>query len=472
VHWRAEPPPNGRPLVAALLSSLLPGAGQLYLGWTRRGLAMLVGGGAAVVGTLAVWRAGRDLLARVLTSPSWLLGLLAIDAALLGFRVWCVVDAARLGVGQVGPARRGVLGGMAALVLFTAAPHSVAAFYDVQAYDLITSVFSGSDGSGGFGDGHTGNHASVPGRITVLLLGGDAGPGRTGLRTDTMIVASVEPATGRTTLFGLPRNLVQVPLPPGPARDYFGGCCFPRPLNELYAFAELERRDLFPASRHPGIIAVRGAAEELLGIRIDRYALVDLRGFVDVINALGGVTVDVTNPVRVEVDRLQQDGGPAFVLQPGRHHLSGLVALAYARQRKETSDYDRMRRQRCLLGALAAQTDAAELLRAFPRLVPVLKRSVVTDIPVRQLPTLLRAAGGHRARTTSVGFTPPGYTTGYAAGYPIPDVQRIRATVRRLVLRGGTATTRSPSTTTRAVTSTTRPAQAPDDCEQSARPSP
>ena len=466
---RAYPPAHGRPLLAALLSSVVPGAGQLYLGRSRRGLAMAAAALAVVAGGLLLWRRGRDVLTGVLTRPSWLLVLLAVDALLLGFRVFCVVDAGHLAAGAPGRARRGVLAGMAGLVLFTAVPHSVAAFYDVQAYDLLTSVFGGN-GSAGLEGVHSSHQVAVPGRITVLLLGGDAGLGRTGLRTDTMIVASVEPASGRATLFGLPRNLVRVPLPPGPARQVYGQS-FPRPLNELYAFTEFERPDLSPGVRHPGILAVRGAAEELLGIRIDHYALVDLKGFVDVINALGGVTVNVTNPTRVEVDRLQQNGGPAFTLQPGRHHLSGLVALAYARQRKQTSDYDRMRRQRCLLSALAAQTSTADLLRAFPRLVPVLKRSVTTDIPIGRLPAVLGAASGRQARTTTIGFTPPGYVTGYAGGYPIPDVAKIRATVRKLLFhkQAATATTHPPTASSR-TPATTLPPQGPDDCDRSALP--
>ncbi|HEV8165003.1 MAG TPA: LCP family protein, partial [Actinomycetota bacterium] len=191
------------------------------------------------------------------------------------------------------------------------------------------------------------------------------------------------------------------------------------------------------------------------------YALVDLKGFVDVVNALGGVTVEVTKPIRVEVDRLGTEGPrPAFVLQPGRRHLNGYTALAYVRSRKTTSDYDRMQRQRCLLGSLARQTDPAEVLRAFPRLASVLKQSVATDIPASRLPSLLEAAGGHRARVTTVGFTPPTYTAGWSAGYPIPDVPRIQGAVRKLLhlpgattgKQGGSATTGGygQPTTTRA----------------------
>jgi len=456
-----------RPLFAALLSCLLPGAGQLYLGRRRRGWAML-----AVTVVSLVMAVGLlsepTALSRMVVQPGALLALLMADVGLLVFRAVAVVDAYLLASrGRVlappRQLRRSAAAGLAGILALTAAPHAAAAFYDLQAYDLLTTVFAGSDpGWKASGRGGGGNLVTaIPGRVTVLLLGGDAGPDRQGLRTDTMIVASFEPKTGKAALFGLPRNLVQAPLPPGPAADFFGGRGFPRPLNELYAFAELERRDLFPAGERPGVLAVAGAAETLLGLPIDHYALVDLKGFVDVVNALGGVTVEVTKPIRVEVDRLGAEGSrPAFELQPGRRHLNGFTALAYVRSRKTTSDYDRMQRQRCLLGSLARQTDPAEVLRAFPKLVNVVKRSIATDIPASRLPDLLEAAGGRRARVSTVGFTPPTYAAGWSAGYPIPDVPLIQGTVRKLLRlpggaapkQGGTAAGGSPAqpTTTRA----------------------
>jgi LCP family protein required for cell wall assembly len=460
-RWGVEVPRGSlrgsrRPLFAALLSCLLPGAGQLYLGRRRRGWAML----ALTAGFLTVAVGllhDPTALSRLAVQPRALLALLLADVGLLVFRAVAVVDAYLLATRRrvlTAPSRlrRSAAAGLAGILALTAAPHAAAAFYDLQAYDLLTTVFAGSDpgwkASGRGGHGHL--VTAIPGRVTVLLLGGDAGPDRRGLRTDTMIVASFEPSTGKAVLFGLPRNLVHVPLPPGPANDLFGGRGFPRPLNELYAFAQLERRDLFPPGERPGVLAVAGAAETLLGLPIDHYALVDMKGFVDVVNALGGVTVEVTKPVRVEVDRLGTEGSrPAFVLQPGRRHLNGYTALAYVRSRKTTSDYDRMQRQRCLLGSLARQTDPAEMLRAFPRLAGVLKHSVATDIPASRLPGLLEAAGGHRARVTTVGFAPPTFTAGWSAGYPIPDVPLIQRTVRKLLhLPGATAGKQGGSATT------------------------
>jgi LCP family protein required for cell wall assembly len=476
--WSSEEPPGrppsrqrrGRPLIAALLSCLLPGAGQLYLGYRRRGTAMLVITVLCLAVAVGLW-SDPTTVSRMVVQPQALLALLVADAGLLVFRVVAVVDAYLLasredrapvaGVGW----RTGAAAGMVALLTLTAAPHAAAAYYNLQAYDLLTSVFSGEDPQWQARDRdrhHSGNGfvTAVPGRVTVLLLGGDAGPGRRGRRTDTMMVASFELATGKVTLFGLPRNLVQVPLPDGPAADHFAQCrCFPRLLNELYAFAEDERPDLFPHSKRPGIAAVAGAAEELLGLPIDHYALVDLLGFVDVVDALGGVTVNNLKPLHIEIDRLGREGSqPAFNIQPGRRHLNGFTALAYSRSRETTSDYDRMQRQRCVIGSLARQTEPAEVLAAFPKLVKVLKRSVATDIPASRLPTLLEAAGDKPIKVATIGFQPPTYNRGWSTGYPIPDVAKIQSAVRRMTRPAGgtTATTRADPDGLGGVTSTTR----------------
>jgi polyisoprenyl-teichoic acid--peptidoglycan teichoic acid transferase len=484
--WWAPEEPIGRrpsrerrkqPLVAALLSCLVPGAGQLYLGYRRRGTVMLVFTVLCLAVAVGLW-SEPTAVSRMLVQPRALLALLVADAGLLVFRVVAVLDAYLLARRDLQPAavraggwRRGAAAGLVVVVTLTAAPHAAAAYYDLQAYDLLTSVFAGEDPlwharERGRHESGNGLVTAVPGRVTVLLLGGDAGPGRRGLRTDTMMVASLELASGKLTLVGLPRNMVQVPLPDGPAADYFEECrCFPRLLNELYAFAEDERPDLFPNSRRPGIAAVAGAAEELLGLPIDHYALVDLLGFVDVVDALGGVTVNNLKPLEMELDRLGRPGPqPRFELPRGRHRLNGFSALAYSRSRETTSDYDRMQRQRCVIGSMARQADPAKVLAAFPRLVKVLKRSVATDIPASRLPSLLQAADDQPIRVAAVGFTPPGYNSGWSSGYPIPNVSKIQSAVRRLTrptpvtatsraepdgLGGATPTTRAPSASRR-----------------------
>jgi polyisoprenyl-teichoic acid--peptidoglycan teichoic acid transferase len=234
-----RPRPRGRhrPLVAALLSCLVPGAGQLYLGRRQRGAAMLAVTVLCLAMAVGLW-SDPAAVSRMLVQPSALLALLVVDAGLLVFRVVAVLDAYRLAVHDIdrrtpqprpgsrvsrratGRWRRKAAAGLAVVLALTAAPHAAAAYYDLQAYDLLTSVFSGDDPEWqargrNRGGARNGLVTAVPGRVTVLLLGGDAGPGRQGLRTDSMIVASFEVATGRVSLFGLPRNLIQAPLPDG-----------------------------------------------------------------------------------------------------------------------------------------------------------------------------------------------------------------------------------------------------------------
>jgi LCP family protein required for cell wall assembly len=422
---RKRPLPAPIPLFAALLSALVPGLGQLYTGRWRLGTVALATTASLLLVAMVTSRLGPIGLVPLLLRPSVLVGLLALNVGLALLRLGCVVDAFRSAQLRRGPPPGGryvaPLVGLAVIAGGTAAPHVAAGYYDIQAHRLVSSIAGPPSSSAAW---------LQRDRVSVLLLGGDAGPGRVGLRTDTMIVASVQRSIGAVALFGLPRNLTRVPLPDR-AAPAFACRCFPQPLNALYGWARAHP-ELFPGGPDAGATALKGAAERLLGIAIDHYALVDLSEFVDIIDALGGVTVDVAERVR---DRLSPatPGGPwrFFDIQPGRHHLDGESALAYARSRRATSDYDRMRRQRCLLAAVARQADPPTLLRALPRLVPLIKRSVSTDIPAGDLPALAGlAAKAHRDRVVTVGLTPPRFApTRDAAGYPIVDVVAVRAAV-------------------------------------------
>jgi len=421
-----RPPPAPIPLLAALLSAFVPGLGQLYTGRRRLGAVVLATTALLLLVVMVASRLGPSGLVPLLLRPWVLLGLLAVNVGVALLRLGCVVDAFRRAQLRRGPPPAGryapPLVGLAVIAAVTVAPHVAAGYYDIQAQRLVSSIAGAPRGS-------------APAwlqrdHVSVLLLGGDAGPGRIGLRTDTMIVASVHRPSGAVALFGLPRNLTRVPLPDRAAAA-FACRCFPQPLNALYGWAHAHP-ELFPGGTDAGATALMGAAERLLGIPIDHYALVDLSGFVDVVDALGGVTVDVTERVR---DRLSPatPGGPwrAFDIRPGRQHLDGESALAYARSRRATSDYDRMRRQRCLLAAVAGQADPPTLLRALPRLVPLIQRSVSTDIPARDLPALAGlAAKARRDRVVTVGLTPPRFApTRDPAGYPIVDMPAVRAAV-------------------------------------------
>src|SRR4029453_18687468 len=188
---RREPPSRpssrerrGRPLVAALLSCLVPGVGQLYLGYRRRGVAMLVVTVLCLAVGVGLW-SEPTAISRMLLQPRSLLALLVADAGLLLFRVVAVLDAyllARRDGRQRPPVaagwRRAAAAGLVVVVAFTAAPHAAAAYYQLEAYDLLTSVFSGEDPlwharPGARHENGNGLVTAIPGRVTVLLIGGD-----------------------------------------------------------------------------------------------------------------------------------------------------------------------------------------------------------------------------------------------------------------------------------------------------------
>jgi LCP family protein required for cell wall assembly len=300
-------------------------------------------------------------------------------------------------------------------------------------------------------------------RITILLAGGDAGPGRGGLRTDTIIVATLDTTTGRAALMSIPRNLLQVPLKPeydlafidleqqltpwdvrrtwtddngDGVPDQFVPChCFPDQINAIYPFTR-GWTETYPDEVDPGMATLRDSVEMLLGIEIDFYALVNMSGFVRVVDALGGVRVYVTSAVHTEVSPAREgEGWIEAHIRPGWRRLNGHQALAYVRERKTSSDYVRMTRQRCMLKAVAASADPVTIVTRFASLSRAVKSSVRTDIPLDYLPTLVaQAAALDFGDIVTVGFTPPEFapTTNHR-NQPIADLAAIRAKVQEIL---------------------------------------
>jgi LCP family protein required for cell wall assembly len=212
---------------------------------------------------------------------------------------------------------------------------------------------------------------------------------------------------------------------------------FPDSLNALYSFGRT-RPELFPGGDDPGGTAVKQTLSRLLGIRIDYFALVDLLGFADLVDALGGVDVRVKERLVDEVTRpAWGEPKPTIDVHPGRtYHFYGREALAYVRSRKASNDYTRMNRQRCFLSAMARQVSVVTVLRNFGSLASTVEASVRTDIPLARVPDLLRLARSlepDKTLTTTFGFD---YIARRRARdrFPIPNIPKIRATVRDAIL--------------------------------------
>jgi LCP family protein required for cell wall assembly len=237
---------------------------------------------------------------------------------------------------------------------------------------------------------------------------------------------------------------VQWPIPAGiPAYDAFADHVYPEITNTIYAYG-LDHPDLFPGGPNSGGNAVKAILSEGLGIRVDYFAVVDLLGFVDLVDALGGIDIYVTKPVR-DPQQVWPNGQKVdVVIGEGEHHFDGLWALAYARVRHQDDDYHRMDRQRCVLEAAAARADPITLLMRFPDLLPIVQASLRTDIPVGRFPDLIELLDRvDTAAVTTVRFMPyapelagtgTSYTMGTdGRGYWRPNLEVIRATVRAVL---------------------------------------
>jgi LCP family protein required for cell wall assembly len=257
-------------------------------------------------------------------------------------------------------------------------------------------------------------------RVNVLLLGGDSGPEREGTRTDTMILASLNTHTGRTVTFGLPRNLMDVPFPPGsPLRAaYPNGFTGPGDpgswmLNAVYREVPILNPHIMGRSANEGADAIKQAVEGATGIPVDYYVLVDFTGFRQLVDAMGGITVNVNVPVAING---QTDAGipPTGYIQPGPdQHLDGFHALWYARGRYGADDYQRMARQRCVVNAIIDQANPVNLLRRYQALAAAGTKVVKTDIPQELLTPFVKLAleaKDHRAKSvlfrSSTDFNP------------------------------------------------------------------
>lgn len=268
-------------------------------------------------------------------------------------------------------------------------------------------------------------------RLNVVLLGADAGEGRTGVRTDTTIVVSIDPENGDTVMIGVPRDLSGAPLPP--EMGIWGCDCFPDLITHLYDAAE-RNPGAFPGPGEPPFNAIKGALGEIFDIPIHYYAMVTLDGFVGVVDALGGVTIDVPKTIVDETYPHEDGSTESVVIEEGTRHLDGHLALAYARIRRHSDDFARMHRQRCVLGAIVEQTGPVEIIANYGKLAEALKENVTTDIPQDRLVDfvdLLPRVSTDRIATLRI--TRDVYQTGSAPGRVYYDIDRIGADARALM---------------------------------------
>ena len=433
-----------RPLIAAVLSGVVPGAGHFMAGDARKARTLLIID-LVILAILAFFFRSKVSILTAWIQPTSLALMMIGNLMLLAYRLWAASDAYRTARGPHAPtnetSRMLVLVGSIAIGLVLVTPHVVFGYFDVVQYDLITSVFGDGATSANPSDTATpsppatdetgakittaegaltdetvvvsqGDPWDGVDRLNILLIGGDFGEGRSGIRTDTMITVSIDPATGETAMFSVPRNWTHSPLPAG--MGVWDCDCYPELINELWVAGE-QYPEAFPGPGTPSENAVKGVISEFLGIPIHFYAMVNLDGFVDIVDALGGVEIYVPEAV-IDDDYPSENGTTTerINIQPGLQKLDGHLALAYARSRHQDSDYFRMSRQRCVIEAMMEQADPTDLLLNFGKFAEVLKETMITDIPVSTLPELVKLMPMvDLENVVSIRFIPPEYHLKY-----------------------------------------------------------
>ena len=261
---------------------------------------------------------------------------------------------------------------------------------------------------------------------TVLLLGGDEGPGRWAMRTDSMILVIVHRDSGRIAMVSVPRNLNAVRFPPGSAMaeefpkgfDGLANAIYPYVFTHEEVAATYARGELQPEA-----VALASGLSYSFGITIDDYVLVNMQGFLELVDVMGGVTLtlDERVPMPGNVPGAKHDYPP--YIGPGEVEMDGTVALGFARSRSGDSDYGRMGRQRQLLSALAAQASGADVLRRFPDLAEVMRWTVRTSLNTDKFSFLVERLQDGAAVKESIGLAPPLVNTGS------PDFEDIAALI-------------------------------------------
>ena len=461
------------PFVAAFLSLLFPGLGHAYAGALHRALAFA----AAPVLLLAllagvVLRVDLAQLGGFAILPGVLPAVFLLNIVALVYRLVAMVDAWRvtayLNTYAAGDAPAGRPGGalsslsvagLLAAILVMAGGHVAIARYDLLAMNVVDCVFnpdaecasasptpSGSDEPLPSDEpeptislppeGSALPNATIPPwngteRLNILLIGADEQGG--GHNTDTLIVLSVDPVSHQVAMFSLPRDTVDVPMPPGPARRLFGSV-YRGKINSFFVNVR-DRVDLFPGTAGTrGYNGLKAALGELYGLDVKYFVEVNFDGFTKVVDALGGVTINVQVPIADNRYPGERGTLRRVYIPVGVQRMSGAEALVYARSRYSSNDYERGQRQQRVLLSLRQSVDIGTILPRINELAVAVSQAVRTDIPRELVPRLLSLA--QSTDTTSLRsyvFAPERYgSEGSRQGIGfvvVPNVARIRAAV-------------------------------------------
>lgn len=239
-------------------------------------------------------------------------------------------------------------------------------------------------------------------KATIMLMGVDERDDDVG-RSDTLMIASIDPTTKQASLLSVPRD----------TRVKIKGHGFDK-INAAYAYGKEKLS--------------QDTVERLLGVNIDHYVIVNTKSFKKVIDAIGGIDIDVPKRMHYE-DPWDDDGGLIIDFQPGMQHMDGAKAITYVRYRDEEGDLGRIRRQQDFMRACMDKILSPAIIPKLPAVIKEVMESIETDLTFRQLLEFAGTLKESKDNGLKTDMVPgkPLYIEGIS--YWIPDLNKLRLTV-------------------------------------------
>ncbi len=195
-------------------------------------------------------------------------------------------------------------------------------------------------------------------KSTIMIMGVDERADDVG-RSDTLMVATIDPKLDQAALLSIPRD----------TRVKIKGHGYDK-INAAYAYG--------------GERLTQSTVEDFLGVNMDHYIIVNVKAFQRIIDAIGGIDIDVEKRMYYE-DPWDDDGGLLIDLRPGLQHMDGKTAVTYVRYRDEEGDIGRIKRQQAFMKACMDKVTSPTIITKLPSVISEVFESVKTDLSVRQL---------------------------------------------------------------------------------------
>lgn len=247
---------------------------------------------------------------------------------------------------------------------------------------------------------------SLKDKMTVMVMGVDRRSDDVG-RSDTLMVAAIDPKKERAALISVPRD----------TRVKISGHGYDK-INHAYAYG--------------GHRLTQRSVEGLLGVPMEHYVLIDIAAFERIIDALGGVEIDVEKRMYYE-DPWDDDGGLVIDLQKGLQHMDGKTAIQYVRYRDEEGDIGRIGRQQKFMRAVVDKMATPSIVLKLPKIVREISSAVETDLSLNDMLSLVNIVGDVKKKGIKMDMVPgkPAYIS--EVSYWLPDVKGLRHMVAEIL---------------------------------------